>query len=61
MNETIRPARNVELGASNEQFQNLHELVGKARANLNQNAWDYIVGAAETETTMRRNSGFFHG
>ena len=27
----------------------------KARANLNQNAWDYIVGAAETETTLRRN------
>src|SRR5215472_7836150 len=55
MNEAIRPARNVELGASNEQFQNLHEFVHKARANLNQNAWDYIVGAAETETTMRRN------
>ncbi len=44
-----------ELGASNEEFQNLHEFVRKARANLNQNAWDYIVGAAETETTMRRN------
>jgi glycolate oxidase len=29
--------------------------VRKARARLNQNAWDYIVGAAETETTMRRN------
>src|ERR1700751_2829838 len=55
MNEAIRPARNVELGSSNEPFQNLHEFVGKARANLNQNAWDYIVGAAETETTMRRN------
>ena len=55
MNEAIRPARNVELGASNEPFQNLHEFVRKARANLNQNAWDYIVGAAETETTMRRN------
>src|SRR5215475_6326820 len=55
MNEAIRPTRNVELGASNEQFQNLHEFVRKARANLNQNAWDYIVGAAETETTMRRN------
>jgi isopentenyl diphosphate isomerase/L-lactate dehydrogenase-like FMN-dependent dehydrogenase len=55
MNEAIRPARNVELGASNEEFQNLHELIRKARANLNQNAWDYIVGAAETETTMRRN------
>jgi glycolate oxidase len=45
----------VELGASGEEFQNLHEFVRKARANLNQNAWDYIVGAAETETTMRRN------
>ena len=45
----------TELGASNEEFQNLHEFVRKARANLNQNAWDYIVGAAETETTMRRN------
>ena len=55
MNEAIRPARNVELGASNEPFQNLHELVRRARANLNQNAWDYIVGGAETETTMRRN------
>jgi glycolate oxidase len=55
MNEAVRPARNVELGASNERFQNLHEFVHQARANLNQNAWDYIVGAAETETTMRRN------
>ncbi|WP_027550715.1 alpha-hydroxy acid oxidase [Bradyrhizobium sp. Cp5.3] len=57
MNEAprIRPERNVELGASNEPFQNLHEFIRKARSNLNQNAWDYIVGAAETETTMRRN------
>ena len=38
-----------------ERFQNLHEFVRKARARLNQNAWDYIVGASETETTMRRN------
>jgi len=51
----IKAARNVELGASGEEFQNLHEFVRKARANLNQNAWDYIVGAAESETTMRRN------
>src|SRR5207247_3026717 len=51
----IRPERNVELGASAEPFQNLHEFVRKARARLNQNAWDYIVGASETETTMRRN------
>src|SRR6266404_6206837 len=57
MNEAtrIRPGTAAELGASGEEFQNLHEFVRKARANLNQNAWDYIVGAAETETTMRRN------
>ena len=56
MNEATRvqPAAS-ELGASGEQFQNLHEFVRKARANLDQNAWDYIAGAAETETTMRRN------
>src|SRR3954466_7501663 len=51
----IRPVRNVELGASGEEFQNLHEFVRKARGKLDQNAWDYIVGAAETETPMRRN------
>ena len=56
MNEATRiPPQSVELGASGEEFQNLHELIVKARANLNQNSWDYIVGAAETETTMRRN------
>ena len=36
-------------------FMNLHELVAKARTNLNQNDWDYIVGGVETETTLRRN------
>ena len=50
-----RSTRNVELGASGEEFQNLHEFVRKACVRLNQNAWDYIVGASETETTMRRN------
>jgi isopentenyl diphosphate isomerase/L-lactate dehydrogenase-like FMN-dependent dehydrogenase len=56
MNEATRiPPAAAELGASDEEFQNLHELVRRARANLNQNCWDYIVGAAETETTMRRN------
>src|ERR1700704_3003274 len=44
-----------EFGDGGHQFQNLHELVAKARANLNQNAWDYIVGGTETETTLRRN------
>jgi isopentenyl diphosphate isomerase/L-lactate dehydrogenase-like FMN-dependent dehydrogenase len=47
--------KNIELGASDEKFQNLHEFIRKARAQLNQNAWDYIAGGAETETTLRRN------
>src|ERR1700734_37711 len=51
----IRPAMVADLGARGEKFQNLHEFVRKERANLNQNAWDYVIGAAETETTMRRN------
>jgi isopentenyl diphosphate isomerase/L-lactate dehydrogenase-like FMN-dependent dehydrogenase len=57
MNEAtpIRPATAAELGASGEEYQNLHEFVRKARSKLNQNAWDYIVGAAETETTLHRN------
>ncbi|MEA2887901.1 MAG: hypothetical protein QOD11_2261 [Bradyrhizobium sp.] len=45
----------IEMGTTAKDFQNLHELVAKARANLNQNAWDYIVGGTETETTLRRN------
>ena len=49
-----------EAGASRQaadapEFMNLHEIVAKARANLNQNDWDYIVGGTETETTLRRN------
>ncbi|MSO90627.1 MAG: alpha-hydroxy-acid oxidizing protein [Acetobacteraceae bacterium] len=36
-------------------FQVLHEFVEAARANLTGNIWDYLVGATETETTMRRN------
>src|SRR4030081_559145 len=57
MNDGINnpPPKVAEIGAASSDFQNLHELVAKARANLNQNAWDYIVGGTETETTLRRN------
>src|ERR1700748_2898083 len=57
MNDGInnQPPKAIEMGTTASDFQNLHELVAKARANLNQNAWDYIVGGAETETTLRRN------
>src|SRR6266853_807405 len=61
MNEHPMQDRNPEQLAAPRQawpaadFQNLHEIVAKARQNLNQNDWDYIVGATETETTLRRN------
>jgi isopentenyl diphosphate isomerase/L-lactate dehydrogenase-like FMN-dependent dehydrogenase len=45
----------LHAAAGAPQFLNLHEIVAKARQNLNQNNWDYIAGAAETETTLRRN------
>src|SRR3977135_3920395 len=45
----------VQVAAASTEFMNLHEIIAKARANLNQNNWDYIVGATETETTLRRN------
>jgi glycolate oxidase len=40
---------------SGGEFEVLHELVRKARQNLDQNDWDYIIGGTETETTLRRN------
>ena len=40
---------------SDSEFLTLHEIIKKARQNLNQNAWDYIVGGTETETTLKRN------
>src|SRR5947207_14220610 len=45
----------LRLAAATADFQALHEIVAKARQNLNQNNWDYIVGGTETETTLRRN------
>ncbi len=38
-----------------ERFQNLHEFVPAAREALPRNIWDYLIGAAESETTMKRN------
>ncbi len=36
-------------------FQCLHEFIPAARAKLSDHIWNYLVGAAETETTLRRN------
>jgi glycolate oxidase len=41
-------------GLENE-YVTLHEVVKAAKIRLNGNIWDYLVGATETETTMRRN------
>jgi isopentenyl diphosphate isomerase/L-lactate dehydrogenase-like FMN-dependent dehydrogenase len=38
-----------------EQFQTLHEIAKAARQNLAPGPWDYLIGGAETETTLKRN------
>jgi isopentenyl diphosphate isomerase/L-lactate dehydrogenase-like FMN-dependent dehydrogenase len=37
------------------EFLSLHEIVRAAKRNLPQTHWDYLVGGAETETTLKRN------
>jgi isopentenyl diphosphate isomerase/L-lactate dehydrogenase-like FMN-dependent dehydrogenase len=37
------------------EFLTLHEFVAAARQRLDLNGWDYIIGGAETETTVMRN------
>jgi glycolate oxidase len=37
------------------QYAVLHEFVGPARRNLAHATWDYLMGGAETETTLIRN------
>ncbi len=41
------------------EFYTLQEIVAAARTNLDRNVWDYLVGAAETETSMKRNRAAF--
>jgi isopentenyl diphosphate isomerase/L-lactate dehydrogenase-like FMN-dependent dehydrogenase len=52
---SAQPMSVHDAAAAPSELHNLHELVAKARQNLNQNDWDYIVGGVETETTLRRN------
>ena len=37
------------------EFQNLHEFIKAANLKLNRFVWDYLIGGAETETTVKRN------
>jgi isopentenyl diphosphate isomerase/L-lactate dehydrogenase-like FMN-dependent dehydrogenase len=36
-------------------FLTIHEVIKQARLNLSQFSWDYLMGAASTETTLKRN------
>ena len=36
-------------------FETNEEVVQAAKKALNQGAWNYLVGASESETSMRRN------
>src|SRR5258706_11306033 len=38
-----------------EPFLTLQEIVAAARANTAPGPWGYLIGGAETETTLRRN------
>ena len=38
-----------------EEYLVLHEFAKKAKAKLPIETWDYLIGAAETETTFKRN------
>ena len=38
-----------------DHFATLHEIAEQARRRLPDGIWDYLVGGAESETTMRRN------
>ena len=37
------------------EFVSIQEIIQVARRNLPQGGWDYLAGASESETTMRRN------
>jgi glycolate oxidase len=41
--------------AATRRFETLHEFVAPAKRNLSKETWDYLMGGAETETTLERN------
>ena len=53
--DQMQPAKAPHLAEPDGDYQTLHEFVAAARKNLPANIWDYLIGATETETTMRRN------
>lgn len=49
------PVNPETLAALQDKYLVLHEFVKAAKNRLDANIWDYLVGATETEATMRRN------
>ena len=43
------------MSLSQRPFVVMHELVKAARQSLKPNSWDYLIGGAESETTLKRN------
>ncbi|MFN8882700.1 MAG: alpha-hydroxy-acid oxidizing protein, partial [Alphaproteobacteria bacterium] len=43
------------LSETEGKFLTMHEFAKAAKNRLDANIWDYLTGATETETTMRRN------
>ena len=38
-----------------DKYETMHEIILAARNNVSRSVWNYVTGAAETETTLRRN------
>jgi len=52
----LSTAPGIEVNAPHAaEFLTLQEIVAAARANLAPGPWSYLIGGAETETTVRRN------
>ena len=37
------------------EFKTLHQIIRRAKQNLSQTLWDYVIGGTASETTLRRN------
>jgi isopentenyl diphosphate isomerase/L-lactate dehydrogenase-like FMN-dependent dehydrogenase len=51
----MHDAESAEPVAGASEFENLHEIINKARQNLTKRVWDTLIGGTETETTVNRN------
>jgi glycolate oxidase len=43
------------MGKMADDFKTLHQIVQAAQENLGEKPWDYLIGGADTETTVKRN------